>query len=341
MRPIGATASTTLLAALVAAGCAIEDDPVEIPTHGPPTRVGLAYDIGGRGDRSFNDSAAFGLDRAEAELGVETTEMPAGNGETDGHRAERLRALAKEGHNPVIAVGFVYSGAVSRVAAEFPDVKFAIVDDPGARGPNISNLLFAENEGSFLVGAAGALKSRTNKLGFVGGVNVPQLHKFEAGYRAGIQHVKPAEVRSRYLSDPPDLSGFTDPAKGRAAAQGMYDSGVDVVFQATGGSGSGVFEAARDTGDWAIGVDSDQAKTADPEVRGSILTSMLKKVDVAVFDFIHGVVKGDFRSGPVVYDLKAGGVDYATTGGHLTDIVPQLNQLKRQIIDGRIKVPTH
>jgi basic membrane protein A len=300
----------------------------------------MSYDVGGRGDASFNDSAAFGLDKARTDFGVETKELEAVDGETSVQKAERLRLLAQRGYNPIIGVGFSYSASVKKVAAEFPKVKFAIVDDAEATAANITNLMFAENEGSFLVGAAGALKSFKRNLGFVGGVDVPQLRKFEAGYRAGIAHVRPdAKVQAKYLTQPPDLAGFRDPAKARLAAQGMYDNGADVVFQAAGGSGSGVFEAAAAADAWAIGVDADQAKTADPSVRGRILTSMVKKVDVAIFDFIASAVRGTVRPGPITYDLKAGGVDYATSGGHIRDIVPRLDELKRQIINGTIKVP--
>jgi basic membrane protein A len=168
---------------------------------------------------------------------------------------------------------------------------------------------------------------------------VPLIKKFEAGYTQGVKHEKPGtQVQVKYLTQPPDFSGFGDPAKGKAAAQGMYDAGADVVYQAAGGSGGGVFEAAKSANAWAIGVDSDQAKTADPAVRDRILTSMVKKVDVAVYDFIKGNVDGTVKSGPITYDLAKGGVDYSTTGGHIDDIVPKLEDLKKQIISGQIKV---
>lgn len=303
-------------------------------------KVGLAYDIGGRGDQSFNDSAAAGLDKATAELGIEANEAEASNGEADAAKEERLRALASAGFNPVIAVGFAYSGAVAKVAAELPDTKFAIIDDAAAVGDNVANLLFAENEGSFLVGAAAALKSKSNNVGFVGGVDVPLIHKFEAGYVAGAKAVNPdIKVQIKYLTQPPDFSGFGDPAKGKTAAAGMFDNGADVVYHAAGGSGGGVFEAAKDAGAFAIGVDSDQYKTADPAVQDVIITSMLKKVDVAVYDFIKSVVDGDFTAGTVTYDLEKDGVGYATSGGKIDDIVPKLEEYKAQIIDGSITVP--
>jgi basic membrane protein A len=303
-------------------------------------RVGLAYDIGGRGDQSFNDAAAAGLDKAAQELGVEIREAEAGAGESDAAKEERLRVLASSGFNPVIAVGFAYSGPLAAVAEEFPDTTFAIVDDASATGENISNLVFAEEEGSFLVGAAAALKSPSGNVGFIGGVEVPLIKKFEAGYMAGVKAVKPdAQVQVTYLTQPPDFTGFGDPAKGRTAAEGMYDAGADVVYHAAGGSGGGVFEAADAAGTLAIGVDSDQYQTAPEAVRDVILTSMIKRVDVAVFDFVESVVNGDVQAGETVYDLEAGGVDYSTSGGKVDDIEAQLEEYKQQIISGEITVP--
>ncbi len=303
-------------------------------------KVGLAYDIGGRGDQSFNDAAAAGLDKAKAEFGLETNELETTPGETDAQKEERLRLLASTGFNPIIAVGFAYSGSVKKVAAEFPDVKFAIIDDADATGPNVSNLVFAEEQGSFLVGAAAALKSKKGNVGFVGGVEVPLIQKFEAGFVAGAKAVKPdIKIQTKYLSQPPDFTGFNDPAKGKTAAQGMFDGGADVVYQAAGGSGGGVFEAAKAAGAMAIGVDSDQAKTADKAVADVIITSMLKKIDVAVYDYLKNFVGGNVKAGESRFDLKAGGVDYSTTGGKVDDIKAQLDDYKQKIISGEITVP--
>ncbi|MGH3327238.1 MAG: BMP family lipoprotein, partial [Streptomycetales bacterium] len=190
-------------------------------------KVGLAYDIGGRGDQSFNDAAARGLDRSKQEFGVEAKELEAQPGESDAAKAERLELLAQGGFDPIIAVGFAYAGPVKEVAAEYPDVSFALVDDASFTAKNVANLVFAEEEGSFLVGAAAALKSKTGHLGFVGGVNVPLIQKFEAGYIAGVEHVDPdATVDVKYLTQAPDFTGFNDPAKGNVAASGMYDAGA-------------------------------------------------------------------------------------------------------------------
>ena len=304
-------------------------------------KIGMAYDVGGRGDQSFNDAAARGLDEAKKTLGVDAKEAEAVQGEPESAREERLQQLIDAGYNNVVAVGFAYAPAVTKVAKANPDVHFAIVDSTDATGANIENLVFAEEQGSFLVGAAAALKSKTGNIGFVGGVNVDLIKKFEAGYVAGAKAVNPnIKVQVKYLSQPPDFSGFGDPAKGKTAAEGMYQNGADVVYHAAGGSGGGVFSAAKAAGKLAIGVDSDQALTAPADVKSVILTSMIKKVDVAVFSFISDVKDNKFQAGEKVFDLKAGGVDYATTGGLVDDIKPKLDAYKQQIIDGKIQVPT-
>ena len=304
------------------------------------TKVGMAFDVGGRGDQSFNDSAAKGLDKAECELGFEVQTAEAQDGEAESAREGRLQQLVDAGYNPVIAVGFAYSSAVGKIAKENPEVNFAIVDD-AVEGDNIANLLFAEEQGSFLVGAAAALKTESDNIGFVGGVETPLIKKFEVGYEAGAKAVNPdIEIQSRYLTQPPDFSGFGDPAKGKTAAEGMFDKGADIVYHAAGGSGAGVFEAAKDADAKAIGVDSDQALTADPSVRDVILTSMLKNIDVAVFSYLQGVADGKVPTGPTVYDLKVDGVGYSKTGGQVDDIASKLDEYKKQIVDGSITVPS-
>jgi basic membrane protein A len=304
-------------------------------------RVGMAYDVGGRGDQSFNDSAAAGLDQAADEFDIESQEAEASDGEAESDRETRLRTFADAGYDAVIAVGFAYAESLAAVAPDYPDVRFAIIDDASVEGDNVASLTFAEEQGSFLVGAAAALKSETGNIGFVGGVETPLIQKFEAGYEAGAQAVNPdIEIQTTYLSQPPDFSGFGDPAKGKTAAQGMYDAGADIVYQAAGGSGGGVFEAASESGTRAIGVDSDQYNTADPSVRDVILTSMLKNVDVAVYTFLKGGADGEWPTGNTVYDLSVDGVGYSTSGGFVDDIAEQLDGFKQQIIDGEIEVPT-
>ena len=305
-------------------------------------RVGLAYDVGGRGDRSFNDAAAAGLDKAKSEFGVESQELSPNAQGTD--RGDNLRSLAEEGFNPVFAVGFAYAEELATIATDFPDTTFFIIDDSSVEAPNVKSLVFAEEQGSFLVGAAAALKSTTNNVGFIGGVQTPLLEKFEAGFVAGVKQVKPdATVQTAYLSQPPDFSGFGDPAAGAEAANGMSDAGADVIYAAAGGSGLGVFQSALAKGALGIGVDSDQYESigaSNPELQPVILTSMLKRVDVAVFDALQAFVDGDEIPAVTTYDLEADGVRYSTSGGAVDDITDQLEELKAQIVSGDITVPS-
>lgn len=311
-------------------------------------KVGMAYDIGGRGDKSFNDAAAAGLEKAKTDLDVEIKELPASAGEKEDDKYARLKLLCQGGYNPVIAVGFVYAGAdpangpMAKAAKDCPNTKFAIIDDGSATAPNIANLLFAEEQGSYLVGAAAALKSTTGHIGFIGGCKVDLIGKFEAGYVAGAKAVKPdIKVDVNYLSTVADAcSGFNDPAKGQTTAAGMYDAGADIVYQAAGGSGTGVFQAAKAKGKKAIGVDSDQYNTVDPALKDVIITSMLKRVDTAVFDFVDAFGKGQFVAGSQVFDLKKDGVGYSTSGGFVDDIKSKLEDYKAKIIAGTITVPT-
>ena len=347
---------TTKFAAILAAGilaltaCGSDSDGGDAGSDGGSSdapksdiKVGMAYDVGGRGDQSFNDSAAAGLDKAKEEgLVGDAQESEAEDGEAETAREERLRTFADAGYDPIIAVGFAYAESVGKVAAEYPDIHFAIIDDSSlADVPNVASLVFAEEQGSFLVGAAAALKSESGHVGFIGGVETPLIKKFEAGYEAGAQAVKPdIKIDVKYLTQVPDFSGFGDPAKGKTAAQGMYDGGADIVYHAAGGSGGGVFEAAQEAGAKAIGVDSDQYNTADPSVKDVILTSMLKNVDVAVYNYLKEVSGGTFPTAVTTYDLKVDGVGYSTSGGFVDDITDKLDDYKKQIIDGTIKVPT-
>ncbi|WP_207392722.1 BMP family ABC transporter substrate-binding protein [Aeromicrobium sp. IC_218] len=350
MRRLTKTAAVAGVVALVLAGAACSkksDDSASTETGGEncvektdDMKVGMAFDVGGEGDQSFNDSAAKGMKQAACEFGFDFQTAEAQDGEAESAREGRLQELVDAGYNPVVAVGFAYSASVGKVAAENPDVSFAIVDD-AVEGDNITNLLFAEEQGSFLVGAAAALKSETGNVGFVGGVETELIQKFEAGFIAGAKAVKSdIKVQTRYLTQPPDFSGFGDPAKGKTAAEGMFDAGADIVYHAAGGSGGGVFEAAKAADGWAIGVDSDQALTADDSVKDIILTSMVKNIDVAVHEFLKSVHDGAVKTGAQVYDLESNGVGYSTTGDHLKDVADQLEDYKKQIVDGTIEVPT-
>jgi basic membrane protein A and related proteins len=308
-------------------------------------RIGLAYDAIGRGDRSFNDSAFAGAEAAVAEFGGEYREVTPNEDGSD--RAELLAQLAEQGYNPVIAVGFAYDEIIADVAAEFPDTTFAQVDGsvdvPEFKGDNVTGLLFASEEGSFLAGAAAALKSETGRIGFVGGVDVPLIQTFQAGYEAGARAVNPDIIIDvQYISPAGDFSGFNDPARAQILAAGMYSAGADIVFQVAGGSGTGVFQAAAEAGGRAIGVDSDQYQTVDdPALQAVIMTSMLKRVDNAVTSFVGSFVDGNVEGGTdILYDLESDGVGLATTGGFIDDIQGELDSYRQQIVDGEIEVPT-
>ena len=310
---------------------------------GDALKIGLAYDTGGRGDKSFNDSAYAGVDAAIKKLGGEVQELsPSGDGSD---RAELLTQLAQAGYNPVIAVGFNYDEVIGDVAADFPDTTFAQVDGSNAddaKGDNVTGLVFAEEQGAFLAGVAAASKTATNNVGFVGGVQSPLIEKFEAGFTAGAKAVKPdITVQSQYLSPAGDFSGFGDPQKGNIVAQGMYQGGADIVFHAAGGSGVGVFEAAVAAGARAIGVDSDQYLTAPAEQQAVIMTSMLKRVDNAVEGFITDFSEGPVEGGTdITNDLSTDGVGLSDSGGYITDIQSTIDDYKQKIVDGEITVPT-
>jgi basic membrane protein A len=311
-------------------------------------KVGLAFDIGGRGDKSFNDSAAAGLDRVKSDLNLEVKDLAAVAGESENDKYSRLKLLCTSGYNPVIAVGFVYDGAdakngpLARAAKDCPDTKFAIVDG-GTTAANVADLTFAEEQGSYLVGVAAALKTTKGTVGFIGGCQVDLIKKFEAGFTAGAKATKAdIKVLTNYLSTPADAcKGFNDPAGGKTAASGMYDQGADIVYAAAGGSGSGVFEAAKDKKALAIGVDSDQYNTvSDASLKPVIMTSMLKRVDNAVFNFVKDYAAGNFKGGAIIFDLKADGVGYATSGGKVDDIKDKLDAAKADIVSGKVTVPT-
>lgn len=342
MRHTVKAASIMSVAALALTACGGSDSGGdETSGGGAEVKACLAYDVGGRGDQSFNDSAAKGLDQAKDELGIETEEVEASQGENDAAREDRLNQLVDAGCTNIIGVGYIYAKAIGGAAKANEDIGFAIIDDASedSEGDNVAQLTFAEQEGSFLVGAAAALKSKSGKVGFIGGVDVPLINKFEAGFKAGAKAVdKDIDIQTKYLAE--DGSGFADPAKGKTAAEGMYDKGADVIFHAAGGSGSGVFTAAKANKKMAIGVDSDQAKTAEEGVRDVIITSMVKNVNVAVFDYLKAATEGENESGNVVVDLEAGGVSYSTTGGKIDDITDELDDYKQQIIDGKITVPS-
>ena len=311
---------------------------------GDPTTVklGMAYD-GPKGDRSFTDSAARGVTAATGKGVKLVAELAATVGEADQKKVDRLSQLVDQGANTIIAVGFDYATAMGTVAKANPKVHFAIVDDNSlAKVANVASLTFAAEQSSFLVGVAAALKSKSAHVGFIGGVNTPLIQTFQAGFDAGAKAGKASiKIDDKYITEPPDFSGFNAPDKGETIAKGMYGGGADVVYSAAGGSGNGVFKAALAGGKLAIGVDSDQyLLTTASAGQATIMTSAVKNVDVAVYNMIASVAAGKPLAGVQVYDLKNGGVGYSTSGGAIDDIKAQLEDYKAKIIAGTITVPT-
>jgi basic membrane protein A len=315
------------------------------PPAGDAVDVGVVFDMGGRGDKSFNDGAYLGAERAAKELGARIRFIEPGEGSD---REAGLRLLAAEGMDLVIGVGFIFTDDLTQLAKEYPNTRFAGVDYSVATDkdgkvipppPNLAALKFREEEGSFLVGALAGLVSKSKKVGFVGGMNFPLIHKFEMGYKAGVKAVCPdCEVITQYAGVTPEA--FRNPGKGKELALSQYQQGVNVIFHASGSTGLGVFEAARQTGKLAIGVDADQYN----EAPGYVLTSMVKGVDNATFDVIKRVKEGRFKGGIYQYGLAENGVGYVYDANNEKLIPPdvraRLEQLKQEIIAGRIKVPS-
>ncbi len=301
-------------------------------------RVGLVFDVGGRGDKSFNDAASAGLLRARRELGV-TTEFLEPAGSED--REAAMRLFAARGFYLIVGVGFIFSTDVNRVARDFPRARFACIDyAPPREGPppNVVGLSFHDEEGSFLVGAVAGLTTKTGHVGFVGGMQMPLIERFEAGYAAGVHAVcAGCVVHAAYAGSSPDA--FRDPAKGKAIAIVEIAAGADVLYHAAGATGHGVFEAAHDANALAIGVDSDQYD----EQPGTVLTSMIKRADVAVFDIIRDVTAGRFESGMRVFGVADGAIDYVHEGPHAArlpaPVIARVEELRRAIATGQIVVP--
>ena len=309
-------------------------------------RVGVAFDIGGLGDQSFNDAAKRGVDQAIDEGIICEDNLELLEPDAEGtNRDQNVVNLAEEGYDVILAIGFAFSPGIDTIAGDYPDQYFAIIDGFAAEAPNVANLNFKEHEGSFLVGAAAGLKSETGKVGFLGGqAGTGLIERFEAGYVAGVKEVAPdTEVLVEYIGD--STKAFNDSTKGEALSQKMYDAGADIIYHAAGASGIGLFNAAVDANKLAIGVDSDQSLTAEPAAQKLILTSMLKRVDTAVYDVISQVSEDNFQPGTQVFGLAEEGVDYAVNEFNdnddllSDDIQSQLDDFKQQIIDGGITVP--
>ncbi|MEU0003029.1 BMP family ABC transporter substrate-binding protein [Streptomyces sp. NPDC006314] len=338
-------ASAALALTATACGSTSSDNeasPSSSAGGGKGVKIGLAFDVGGRGDRSFNDSAARGADKAKGEFGGDIKELTAKTSDTEADREQRLSDLAQAGYNPIIGVGYAYAASMAKVAPKFPKTNFGIVDSV-VDAKNVDSITFTEEQGSYLAGVAAALKTKKNHVGFIGGVDVPLIKKFEAGFVQGVKDTKAkVKVDTQYLSHGSDTSGFASPDKGKEAAQGMLDNGADVIYTAAGSSGNGAIEAVSGVkGAWGIGVDSDQYNIPGlAKYKKSILTSMVKNVDVGVYDFVKSVHDGKPLTGTNTYSLAKNGVSLSTSGGFIDDVQAKLDAAKKKIVDGSIKVKT-
>ncbi|MFD6495013.1 BMP family protein [Streptomyces sp. NPDC060188] len=305
--------------------------------------LAIAYDVGGKGDQSFNDAAFEGLKQAKAEFKYDTADVEPTDGETDADKEQRLVSLAKQGYNPVVGIGYAYGPAVKAAAAKYPKTTFGIVDDSTVTAKNVADLVFSEQEASYLAGVAAAKATKTDTVGFVGGVDVPLIHKFEAGFEQGVKDTKPGvKVLSQYLTQTAQEGGFSSPDKGKTAAEGQIEKKADVVYAAAGLSGQGVIEAASAHKVWAIGVDSDQYKQgALAKYKDSILTSATKDVAKAVYSVAKSVKDRKPESGIVRGDLKSGEVGLADSNPEFksnTAIQDAVKAAQEKIISGEIKV---
>jgi basic membrane protein A len=305
--------------------------------------LAIAYDVGGKGDQSFNDAAYAGLEQAQKEFGYETADVEPTEGETDADKEQRLASLAKQGYNPVIGVGYAYAAAVKGAAEKFPKTTFGIVDDATINSKNVADLVFSEEQASYLAGVAAAKSTKSNVVGFVGGVDIPLIHKFQAGFAQGVKDTNPkVKVLSQYLTQTAEEGGFSSPDKGKTAAEGQIEKKADVVYAAAGLSGQGVIEAAAAKKVWAIGVDSDQYKQeALAKYKDFILTSAMKDVAKAVYNLAKSVEDGKPETGIVRGDLKTGEVSLSDSNPKFADdaeLQEAIKTAKEKIISGEIKV---
>jgi basic membrane protein A len=288
----------------------------------------VIFDMGGKFDKSFNEAANAGIQRWSKETGKKFLEFEISN---ESQREQAVRRMAEKGASPIIGIGFAQASSIEKIAKEFPKLQFAIVDMV-VDAPNVQSVVFKEQEGSFLVGAMAAMASKSGKVGFVGGMDIPLIRKFECGYRQGALFANP---KVGFVGNMTGTTGaaWNDPTRGGELAKAQFSQGVDVVFAAAGGTGVGVYQAAKDAGKLAIGVDSNQNHIQS----GTMLTSMLKRVDVAVYNVAMG-----HKPGISVLGLKEGGVDYAMDSHNAKLVSPDMKKridaAKADIISGKIKV---
>ena len=293
----------------------------------------VVYDTGGKFDKSFNEAAYNGAERFKKETGIAFREFEIQN---ESQREQAMRNQARKGATIIVAVGFSQAAAVAKVAKEFPKVEFTLIDDV-VDLPNVQSVLFKEHEGSFLVGVLAGLASKTGKVGFVGGMDIPLIRKFECGYAQGVKYAKPdAQVFENMTGTTP--AAWNDPTKGGELAKSQFDRGADVVYAAAGGTGVGVYQAAKDNGKLAIGVDSNQ-NYLQP---GTMLTSMMKRVDLAVYNAFTSSKNGTWKAGVTSLGLAEDGVGWALDDYNkaliTADMKSKVDQAKQDIISGKIKV---
>lgn len=318
MKKLFALLLIVVLAAGALAGCAGTKENVVI---------GMITDTGGLGDQSFNDSAWYGLERAEKDFGIERTVLES---TTADDYLPNLTSFSEEGVELIIGVGFLFNEAMMQAAEKFPEQKFALVDSV-VEMPNVASITFAEHEGSFLVGVIAGLKTETDKIGFIGGMKFPLIEKFEYGFRAGVKAVNPdAEVFVNYADS------FDDAAKGKEIAIVQHQAGADVIFHAAGGVGVGLIQAAEEQGFWAIGVDQDQSALSPTNV----LCSMIKRVDESVYAVAKEVVDGTFTGTIHTFDISNNGIGYSDNAGNLTDdLKAEADKYMEAIKNGEFTVP--
>ena len=296
--------------------------------------VALIYDSGGKFDKSFNESAYNAAEKFKADTGNDYMEFEAAN---NAQIEQGLRKLAQRGANVIVAMGFAMADAVSAVAAEYPDVNFTIVDVNWLQGDNLQQIVFKEHEGSFLVGMIAAMKSKSGTVGFVGGMDIPLIRKFHGGYEQGAKYINPdINVLMNMTGTTPEA--WNNPTKGAELTKAQIDKGADVIYQAAGGTGIGVLQAAADAGVYGIGVDANQ-NYMHP---GSVLTSMLKRVDVAVYNAFKTTMDGTYETGVFTLGLAEDGVGWSLDEHNESlisaDMKAAVEQAKADIISGKIDV---
>ncbi|MBI4405676.1 MAG: BMP family ABC transporter substrate-binding protein [Deltaproteobacteria bacterium] len=303
---------------------------------GAPLRVGLVLDKGGVDDKSFNAAAVRGATEAKEKLGIQLKMVTASD---DAAIEPSLRTFARHGYPLVIGIGFVQVAAMKKVAPEYPKTHFLVVDSV-VEAPNVRSITFKEHEGSYLVGAIAALTTKTGMIGFIGGMDIPLIRRFEMGYKAGAKSVSPnISVISNYVGSTSDA--WKNPTKGKELAISQYQKKVDITFAAAGASGLGVFDAAEEMKKYVIGCDSNQNGIKP----GRVLTSMLKRVDLAVYKTIELEQQGKFQPGKTEWGIADGGIDFVIDSFNRSLISPQVeqkaNELKSEILSGKTKVPDY